>query len=618
MYAFLKNYSKETISILLIIGITLIVYYPVRFFDFVFIDDPFYVCNNQLIQNGLTWDGLKWAFFSIGGGSWHPLTWISHMIDISWYHMDSGGHHWTNVQIHLISTFLLFIFLRKSTQKIWISAAVTACFALHPLHVESVAWISERKDVLSVCMAHLTLLAYLWYVECPTHFRRSIVLFCFSMSLMSKPMMITLPFLLCILDYWPLGRWQKSITWQLIKEKIPLFILALAIAGFTYFSQKAADAMDPDLALKYRVLNAGIAYIQYLYKMFVPMNFSFLYPHPQENISVAWGGVCLGLTGGLFTVAIYYRKKLPYVFTGIVWYLFTLIPVIGIVQVGLQQMADRYTYFPMTGIAIAICYGIGHNKRRSLIPVALIVVLIGYAVVTRQQVHAWQNSYTLSKQALLNTSENNESAHYGLGEYYREKGDYAEAIKHYKNALNILPAHSRARFQLAFSLEKNQNHDDAIKHYNIIYNNNPELRKKVLLRLAHIYSIYKSQFKMAERHYRLALNLSPNSPLILTNYAILMIMQKKPEKALEYFLQAIIADPSFIKAYRVLTQFLLDEQEKSEDILVQCVNRLRQTKQAEICLTRLSQVFIVRKEYQLANFFKEKTHECIKNKANWN
>jgi len=606
----LRNYSKEILSVIFIIGVTLIVYYPVRFFDYVFIDDHHYICNNQHIHNGLTWDGLKWAFFTTRSGSWHPLTWISHMIDISWYNLNAGCHHWTNVQLHVISTIFLFIFFRRSTQTVWISAAIAACFALHPLHVESVAWISERKDVLSVCLAHLTLLSYLWYTESPTSFRRTIVLFCFTMSLMSKPMMVTLPFLLCILDYWPLKRWRESMEWDLIKEKIPLIILALTFAGFTFYSQKIEHAVNSDLALKYRVLNAGIVYVKYIYKMFIPLNLSFLYPHPKESVSVFWGICCLGFTGGLFILAILYRRRQPYIFTGIVWYLFTLIPVIGIVQIGVQQMADRYTYFPMTGIAIVIFFAIGNNKNKYLMPVALSVITVGCSIVTRQQVNAWQNSYTLSTQALANTSDNNFVAHFDLAEYYMDNDNYVDAIKHCIKTLKIAPGYSRAKFRLAYALENNQNYDAAIAQYQEFLQNHEPLDAKAHNNLANIYAIHKDQLTYAENHYRIALNLLPKSPRILTNYAYFMRIQNKPKEALDYYLQAIMADPSYIKAYAGLSQLLLTEQVISEDLLTRCVNQLRDHKHANKCLIHLSQVFIVLKKNQLATFFKEKAHEC--------
>jgi len=608
MITFLRKYPEEMISIILIIGMTLIVYFPVRFFDFIFIDDHLYICNNGHIHNGLTWDGIIWGFFTTRGGSWHPLTWISHMIDISWYGMDSGGHHWTNVQIHLISTVLLFIFLRKSTQKVWISAAITGIFALHPLHVESVAWISERKDVMSVCLAHLTLFSYLWYTENPTNFRRTLVLLCYSMSLMCKPMMVTLPFLLLILDYWPLKRWQKTTIWVLIKEKMPLFILAFIFAGFTLFSQSIEEAVDSDLAFKYRILNAGISYVQYIYKMFIPVKLAFFYPHPQSSVSVIWGICCLMLTCMLFICALRFRKKLPFIFTGIIWFIFTLIPVIGIIKIGGHQMADRYTYFPMTGIAIVFFFGIEQKKIRTLIPAAFIITIIGCAIISYHQVYAWQNSYNLSTQALTNTSDNNHLAHYGLAEYYLDNDNLSKAIEQYKKTLHIAPGYFRAKYRLAYAFEKNKNYDDAIAMYQQFLQHEP-LNEKAHNNLASIYAIHTDQVSQAEKHYRIALSLMPKSALVLTNYAYFMIIQNKPNEALDYYIQAIVADPSFLRAYINLSQFILTEKDNSDNFLSDCVNQISKHKNANLYFTRLSQTFIARKEYQLATFFKEKAHE---------
>jgi tetratricopeptide (TPR) repeat protein len=608
MNAFLRKNSTEILVVTLIIGITLFVYYPVRFFDFVFIDDVLYICDNQHIHNGLTWDGIKWAFFTTRSGSWHPLTWISHMIDISWYHMDAGGHHWTNLQIHLLSSILLFIFLRISTQTIWISAAITSCFAFHPIHVESVAWISERKDVLSVCLAHLTLLSYLWYAQNPTNNRRTIVLLCYSMSLMSKPMMVTMPFLLFILDYWPLKRWKKSTIWALIKEKIPLVILAIVLAAFTFYSQKCEHAVNSGMAFHFRVLNAGTVYVQYLYKMLFPANLSFFYPHPRECIDIVLGISCLGFTTGMFVFAVWYRKKFPYVFTGIVWYLFTLIPVIGIVQVGTQQMADRYTYFPMTGFAIAVFLGMGDNKFKYLISTILMITFAGYSIAARHQVYAWQNSYTLSTQALENNPENNYVAHYGLADYYLKKENYSKAISHYKKTLRIAPGYYRASFQLAYSLTKNQNYEAAIKKYQQILEQDP-LNANVHINMGSLYADQLNQLAQAMRHYQIALQLKPNSPLILTNYANI-IMRNNPKKALEYYVQAILTDPEYLRAYVNLSNLLLTEQKKSSNLRTWCINRIKGHKNEKICLTHISQTFLARKEFQLATFFKEKANEC--------
>jgi Tfp pilus assembly protein PilF len=609
MSKFLKKYPEEMISVILIIGMTLIVYSPVRFFDFIFLDDPLYVCNNKHIRDGLTWDGIIWAIFSTRGGSWHPLTWISHMIDISWYGMDSGGHHWTNVQIHLISTVLLFIFLRKSTQKTWISAAIAAIFAVHPLHVESVAWVSERKDVLSVCLAHLTLLSYLWYTECPTTVRRTSVLLCYCMSLMSKPMMVTLPFLLCILDYWPLQRWQKSMIWALIKEKMPLFIMAFTFAGFALFSQSIEQAVDSDLAFKYRLLNAGIAYIQYLFKIFIPIKLSFFYPHPHSSVSVIWGISCLILTAMLLIFALLFRKKMPFIFTGIIWFVFTLIPVIGIIKIGGHQMADRYTYFPMTGMAIVFFFGIEQKKICALIPVLLTIPIVGCAILSYHQVYAWQNSYNLSTQALTNTSDNNYLAHYGLAEYYLEKDNFSKAIELYKKTLHIAPGYFKAKYQLAYTLKKNKQYDAAIAMYQQYLQLEP-LNAKAHNNLASLYGVHTDKVTLAEIHYRIALSLMPESPLILTNYAYFMIIQNKPNAALDYYIQAIIADPSYLRAFANLSQLILTEKEKSDDFLRDCINQICKHKKANTYFTKLSQTFIARKEYQLATFFEKKAHEC--------
>ncbi|MBF0450921.1 MAG: tetratricopeptide repeat protein [Candidatus Magnetomorum sp.] len=646
----LKKYSLDIFLIFVIVVCTVGAYYPVRWHGFISFDDPLYILDNPYIQNGLTWENLRWAFFSTRGGSWHPLTWISHMMDISWYGRDAGGHHWTNLQIHVISAILLFIFFRLSIKKIWISAAITACFALHPLHVESVAWVSERKDVLSVCFAHLTLVTYVWYAHRTLFYRKILVLFCFCLSLMSKPMMVTLPFLMWAIDYWPLNRWQFLCAKDLIKEKIIFLFPAFIVACVTVFSQKIEGAMTlvNELPLYYRILNAGVTYFLYIWKMFIPTGLSIFYPHPGITISAihsafAWGGIMI-----ICLTASCFRKTVPFFFTGTVWFFLTLLPVIGIVQVGTQQMADRYTYFPMTGCAIVLffCFSAGFhqmiekfrrtdlsNNKTQLLPsmhcskqswvrdnflkfrplmtlsniklFLFILLITGLFLTTWRQVNIWQNDLTLFTHALNHTS-NNIVAHISIADDCMKKNQISQAIDHYQKAILIRPYNTKAWLNLGKAYQKIKRYDLAIHAYQTILQVNPnDLDAHV--NLGNLFAQHEHQYEKALEHYQMAFNKTPNNPVILNNIGNIEMHQNHLYKALYWYIQAIHADSTYIYTFKNLA-ILIDTApaQFSEELLEQCVRKLKDQKQASSYFIKLSQIFEANKKESLASFFKQK------------
>ena len=360
---------------LLLAAVTLTLYWPVQHFEFVNFDDGLYVTGNRHVQGGLSMEGLTWAFTSFHAGNWHPLTWISHMADFEAYQLNAGGHHWTNVLIHTVSTVLLFLVLSSMTGVLWCSALVAALFAIHPLHVESVAWVSERKDVLSGFFWILTMGAYTHYVRHPTIGRYLIVFGSFVLGILSKPMMVTLPFVLLLLDYWPLGRfsgvntafdkwlWQgtesgKVAVLRLALEKFPFLITVIASCIITIYAQRSTHSLASlgNNPIEVRFANALVSYAGYIQDMLWPVNLAVLYPH--VGMPPSWMIVtALMLLVSISYIAIRKAPELPFLLVGWLWYLGTLVPVIGLVQVGSQSMADRYTYIPLVGLFIALAWG---------------------------------------------------------------------------------------------------------------------------------------------------------------------------------------------------------------------------------------------------------------------
>ena len=349
------------------------IYWQVRGHEFVNFDDNFYIYNNPYIQAGLTHQSVAWAFSFAKEvdqtGVWHPLTSLSHILDIEFFGLNAGQHHLVNVAFHIVNTLLLLFVFRYMTGRLWPSAFVAALFALHPQHVESVAWASERKDVLSTMLWLLTMVAYVYYTKRPSIGRYILILLAFALGLMSKPMLVTLPFVLLLLDYWPLqrlnfagsdGRSRLLPLYRLIVEKIPLFILSAVVCVISYFAQKisGAVAVTGELPLKLRVFNAAAAYTEYIKKFFYPVDLSAHYPIGMNNLILPRFLLCLTILIVL-SVCIFYLRRHRYLAMGWLWFFGTLVPVIGLVQIGSQCMADRYTYIPHIGLAVMVAWGIG-------------------------------------------------------------------------------------------------------------------------------------------------------------------------------------------------------------------------------------------------------------------
>jgi protein O-mannosyl-transferase len=461
-----------TWSLAITLGLTTIVlYWPATRNHFVNYDDPVYVQSNIQVQKGMTWENIEWAFCHPVSCNWHPVTMLSHMLDCQFYGVDAWGHHLTSLLLHALNTVLLFLLLHCLTGAVWRSAWVAALFAVHPLHVESVAWVAERKDVLSTCFGFLALLFYVCYArgeesgspESRATPRRAgrfhlsgsywLACGCFAFGLMSKPMLVTWPFVMWLLDYWPLSRFQAGRVWPLVIEKIPFLILAVVSSTVTFLVQQQEGAVQAfiNLPLGMRCENAVISYCRYLLKLVWPVDLAIFYPHhgywPFTRVLLA-----AMLLTGLSVVFWLQRRRCPFLLMGWLWFIGTLVPVIGLVQVGEQSMADRYTYIPSVGIFILISWGAYALSQRwrhavTMLSLAGSAAIILCFVTTRQQIGYWKNSEALFRHA-LQVTENNDIAHNNLGTALFEQGQTNAAISQFQEALRINPAYAEAHMNL--------------------------------------------------------------------------------------------------------------------------------------------------------------------------
>ena len=443
--------------------------------DFINYDDPRYVYQNTTISNGLSLSGVAWAFTHIHSLNWHPITTISHMLDCQLYGLRAGAHHFSNVLLHAFAAILLFLAFRRMTGAFWRSAFVAAVFAIHPLRVESVAWIAERKDVLSGVFFMLTLLAYVRYVRAPSIGSYLVLAVVFAFGLMSKPMLVTLPFVLLLLDYWPLRRigGQRPSAGrqllQLIMEKIPLIALSVGSSVVTFVVQKGALGWTEQLPVPARINNAVMSYVLYIWQMLWPLNLAVFYPHPEYRLPV-WEIIVSFLFLVAVTVAaVALRKQWPYFITGWLWYLGMLVPVIGLVQVGWQGRADRYTYLPQIGLYILITWAVfdltaAWRRQRVILRTAGILIIGVLSWRAWIQTSYWRDSETLFRHALAVTS-NNDVAENNLGIIYLEKGRLDDAISLLQTAVALRPDNSPAQENLAKALLQKGQVADALVHY---------------------------------------------------------------------------------------------------------------------------------------------------------
>lgn len=459
--------------LLAIVALVMFAYSSVRHYGFETFDDPQYVAENPHVANGLTVEGISWAMASGYAANWHPLTWVSHMLDIQLFGMNAGAHHVTNVILHIATTVLLFGVLARMTGAVWRSLFVAGLFALHPIHVESVAWISERKDVLSALFWMLTLWAYRSYVRQPRPSRYLGVVALFALGLMAKSMLVTLPFALLLLDFWPLRRMSLAgghrTVRALVIEKIPLFALSVAASFITFIVQRRGGAVAPVIQLAFgtRLANAVISYVAYLGKSLWPSHLAIYYPYPKAFSAMLVAGSVL-LLSAVSVGAILLGRRHPYLPVGWFWYLGTLVPVIGLVQVGTQAMADRYTYLPLVGVFIIIAWGVPELLSRSSRYTATMAaiagsVLILCATASKSQVRQWESTTALWTHALQVTTDNYE-AHNNLGVVLARTGKRDEAIAEFTEAIRLRPAYADAHNNLGLALATQRKLEEALPH----------------------------------------------------------------------------------------------------------------------------------------------------------
>jgi len=463
-------FSKRVLlACLILIAATVIVYAPVRQFGFVQWDDPDYVIDNVAVARGLTWQGAEWAFTSAHSANWHPLTWLSYMVDVQLHGMNAGPQHVTNLVLHILSALLLFSVLYRMTAAWGRSLFVAGLFAVHPLHVESVAWISERKDVLSTLFWMLTIWAYVAYVRRPGWKPCLPVVAFFALGLMAKPMLVTLPFVLLLLDFWPLRRAEPRLA-PLVWEKLPLFILAALSSVLTYVVQRQVGAVAglERFPLGLRLANALASYLGYIGKMLWPARLAAFYPLSVTTpvLQASFGALVLT---GVTIFAIRVRRRHGYFPTGWFWYVGTLIPVIGLVQVGRQSMADRYTYIPLIGLFLIAAWGAPEllapwRYSRIALPAAAACVLLACTGFARAQVRDWSDSASLWQHA-LQVTEDNYIAHNNFGAVLLEQRRTGEALPHLVEALRIKPDFADAHNNLGMVLFQQGKLDEAIPHF---------------------------------------------------------------------------------------------------------------------------------------------------------
>ena len=548
----LKPIHRDLVICFFLVLVTAGVFWQVSSFDFVRYDDDKYVTGNRHVQVGLTGGHIVWAFQSVYANNWHPLTWLSHMLDCQLFAMNPAGHHLTNLFFHIINTLLLFFLVKRMTDLPWRSAFVAALFAVHPLHIESVAWVAERKDVLSTFFFMMTVWAYVRYVERPGFYRYLAILLFFVLGLMSKPMLVTLPFVLLLLDFWPLGRLRldgtvlrrdpgdmtvmgdgtgKRSVMGLIIEKIPLFILSGASVCVTLFAQWSGIAPIVSLPFAARISNALVSYVSYIVKMIWPHDLAVLYPYPDAI--PAWQiGFSILLLILITAIAVRLRKRYPYAIVGWLWYLGTLVPVIGLVQVGHQSMADRYTYLPMIGLFIAIAWMVPDllaRRRFHRLALAVLAVCAIAALMTASlfQIRYWQNSTTLFARA-LSVTKNNFIIETNMGASLAEEGKFGEAIAHYQEALRIRPDDFEARYNLANALARQGKPEEAVSHYAVILQTQPAaaaVHNNMGIALSQL-----GRTGEATDHFREALRIKPDFQDVGSNLEKALVGQAKTKK----------------------------------------------------------------------------------------
>ena len=542
------------VGLLLFLG-TLALYYPALHNGFVNYDDPAYVTSNWQVQQGFTSRNLAWAFTSTAEANWHPLTWISHMLDVQLFGLRPAGHHAQSIFWHAVNVLLLFLLLAKATGFVGRSALVAGLFAVHPLNVESVAWIAERKTVLCTFFLLLALAAYGWYAKRPRASRYLLVSFLFALALMAKPMAITLPFALLLLDFWPLQRFPETALSKLVVEKTPLLALSAASAAITLYAQRIGGAIGSTALLPpaIRLKNAIYSYLIYIEKAVLPSRLAVFYPHPEGALALwkVMGAVVLLI---MVTAVFWHFRERRYLLVGWLWFLGTLAPMIGIVQVGRQAWADRYAYLPLWGLfVIAVWLASEAATRISLSRGAQVVialaVLIGYAVTAHIQIGYWRDSYTLFAHA-LQVTEANPIAEDNLGSALLEMRRPDLAQSHLERAIQLMPTLATAHYNLGTLLQRQNEMDCAQREYQWALQYGSDTQE--LAQTHNNLGVLFDQFGRREQalaEFSQAIALNPHEQNSLVSRGLIEREEGKLDAALQDFARAAQVTPSPLALY---------------------------------------------------------------------
>lgn len=574
---------RDLFALIILAVVTTAVYWPVRQHEFVNYDDPDYVTDNAIIQRGLSKDGLAWAFGTLHGRAtyWFPLTWITHMLDCQLFGLNAGAHHLSNLLWHLVNVLLLFVVLRRMTGQFWPSALVTALFALHPLQVETVAWITERKNLVSTFFFMLTFWAYVRYAESPTLARYGPVLVFFALGLMAKPILVTLPFVLLLLDGWPLKRLRVSQSsndgqdltapggpvprfpqraiGRLILEKVPLLFLAFAAGLVTLLAHHGLGMMNFDYGVSAapRLGNALVSYGRYAGNLFWPSDLCAIYPHPGRwpVTTVAGSALFVLLVSGW---VIRDARRHPYLVVGWLWFLGLLLPTIGLLQVGSQAMADRFIYLPIVGLLIMVVWGFAdllanEYRRQAICAVLAVSALAGCAAITSLQLPHWKNSVALYERAIAVT-ENNFVAHSNLGFTLEKQGYVDRAVAHLAQALKIRPDFVEARYQMGLIVGRVQGPAEAVAHYREVIRLDPNWSPPRL-------ELAKALTRLDQKDDAIiqlfaVMRLTPADPDAHSLLAMLLARQQKPAQAIAYYREALRLRPDWPEALNNLAWLL--------------------------------------------------------------
>ncbi len=571
----ITSVRPATLIRLCLVAITCIVYWQVTEFDFInTYDDLEYIIENSNVREGLTLRGVGWAFGTFHSGHWHPITWLSHMLDVQLYGMNAGRHHLMNVLFHIAGTLLLFSIFHSTTGYTWRSGFIAAMFALHPLHVESVAMIAERKDVMSAFFWMVTLRCYIAYAVHPRKSRYLFVAGCFVLGLLTKPMVMTLPFVFLLLDYWPLNRFSPrtegdgyltsshSAVPRLIAEKVPFLLFSAASSIVTWHAAKSQGALEAMRVYPFihRLANALVSYTGYLGKMIWPKSLTVFYPYRDTLLAWQVMGAIL-LVAGLTTLFLTLYKRHPYLIVGWLWYLVTLLPVIGLVQAGAQSMADRYTYIPLIGIFIIIAWALPEilnpwRLGKIVLAMSICLCLSLLTALTWMQIGYWKNSTALFQHA-VNVTQQNWVAHNNLGTAFLKAGKKEEALRQYQKVLEIIPNHANAHFNLGVTLAELGRRNEAIDRY----------RKALALNASHVKAlnnlggelIARGEIEQGVKYCRKALEIDPEFFNAHSNIALAMTALGKKDEAILHFQKALQMNPDNAKAHQAVGNLLAEK-----------------------------------------------------------